>query len=53
MGIGVYESSQYVSSVGGELRVDSSPGAGTRVTVRLPQTDVSAAPPRSLHEQLA
>ena len=53
MGIGVYESSQYVGSVGGELLVDSHPGAGTRVTVRLPQTDTSSAPARSLQEQLA
>ena len=31
MGIGVYESAQYVTGLGGEIRVDSRPGAGTRV----------------------
>jgi putative PEP-CTERM system histidine kinase len=40
MGIGVYESVQYLKSVGGEIRVDSAPGAGTRVRVLLPLTDV-------------
>jgi putative PEP-CTERM system histidine kinase len=40
MGIGVYESSQYVSSIGGEIRVDSVEGAGTRVEVRLPCADL-------------
>ena len=36
MGIGVYESSQYVASVGGRLTIDSAPGRGTRVRVVLP-----------------
>jgi putative PEP-CTERM system histidine kinase len=36
MGIGVYESSQYVTSLGGELVIDSTPGSGTRVHLRLP-----------------
>jgi hypothetical protein len=36
MGIGVYESQQYVSSLGGQLSVDSLPGAGTRVQIVLP-----------------
>ncbi|MGE5100038.1 MAG: XrtA/PEP-CTERM system histidine kinase PrsK, partial [Deltaproteobacteria bacterium] len=35
MGIGVYESQQYVTSVGGDIRIDSKPGMGTRVEVRL------------------
>ena len=43
MGIGVYESAQYVASLGGELLCDSAPGAGTRVRVRLPKPDTSAA----------
>ena len=42
MGIGVYESSQYVASLGGEIRVDSRLGEGTEVYVRLPRSDVSA-----------
>jgi signal transduction histidine kinase len=37
MGIGVYESAQYVSRIGGEVRIDSAPGAGTQVRVRLPR----------------
>ncbi|HEX6795415.1 MAG TPA: XrtA/PEP-CTERM system histidine kinase PrsK [Casimicrobiaceae bacterium] len=43
MGIGVYESSQYVSSIGGEIRVDSVEGSGTRVEVRLPRADARDA----------
>jgi signal transduction histidine kinase len=42
MGIGVYESTQYVTSVGGRLAVDSAPGRGTRVRVMLPLTEASA-----------
>ena len=37
MGIGMYESSQYVAELGGRLSVESAPGAGTRVKVLLPQ----------------
>lgn len=40
MGIGVYESSQYLSSIGGEIRVDSVEGSGTRVEMRLPRADM-------------
>jgi len=40
MGIGVYESTQYVTALGGQLLVDSTPGAGTRVRVVLPSGDV-------------
>jgi len=36
MGIGAYESQQYVASLGGRIEVDSRPGAGTRVRVVLP-----------------
>ena len=43
MGIGVYESSQYVSSLGGSIDVDSRPGAGTTVRIRLPRVDTAAA----------
>jgi putative PEP-CTERM system histidine kinase len=38
MGIGVYESSQYVTELGGRLSVDSKPGAGTCVKVFVPRT---------------
>ena len=36
MGIGVYESAQYVAALGGKVEVDSTPGAGTRVRLLLP-----------------
>ncbi len=39
MGIGVYESAQYVGSLGGRILVDSKPGAGTCVSVHLPVRD--------------
>lgn len=37
MGIGVYESHQYVTSLGGQMFVDSTQGAGTRVRIVLPR----------------
>jgi putative PEP-CTERM system histidine kinase len=43
MGIGVYESSQYVVGLGGQLLVDSTPGVGTRVSVLLPLADGASA----------
>lgn len=36
MGIGAYESAQYIRELGGEMQVDSKPGQGTRITVLLP-----------------
>jgi putative PEP-CTERM system histidine kinase len=50
MGIGVYESWQYVSGIGGQILVDSAPNAGTRVRVLLPLADNAAAPPEALQE---
>jgi putative PEP-CTERM system histidine kinase len=50
MGIGVYESSQYVASVGGRLVIESSPGRGTRVRVVLQLPDTAVAMP---HTELA
>ena len=52
MGIGVYESAQYVKSVGGEIRIDSVPGRGTAVKVLLPlgPADADSAPARALAE---
>jgi putative PEP-CTERM system histidine kinase len=52
MGIGVYESAQYLSSIGGEIRIASDVGAGTSVEVRLPRSDAGtglAAPPVKEH----
>lgn len=39
MGIGAYESFQYVRELGGEIAVDSEPGRGTRISVSLPVFD--------------
>ncbi|MBK9135240.1 MAG: PEP-CTERM system histidine kinase PrsK [Betaproteobacteria bacterium] len=36
MGVGSYESAQYVRELGGRIDVASRPGAGTTITVRLP-----------------
>jgi putative PEP-CTERM system histidine kinase len=36
MGVGVYESSQYVAELGGRIVVESAPDAGTRIRVILP-----------------
>ena len=36
MGIGAYESAQYIRELGGEMLVDSEPGKGTRMRVILP-----------------
>jgi signal transduction histidine kinase len=36
MGIGVYESQHYVSSLGGRLHIDSAEGLGTCVRIVLP-----------------
>jgi putative PEP-CTERM system histidine kinase len=36
MGVGVYESAQYVNGLGGRILVDSTPDVGTRVRVVLP-----------------
>ena len=36
MGIGAYESHQYVQELGGRVIVDTTPGAGTRMRILLP-----------------
>ena len=48
MGIGAYESAQYIRELGGELQVDSQENAGTRVTMILPLFDVRTE--SDLHE---
>ena len=50
MGIGVYESWQYVTGLGGQILVESTPGAGTRVRVVLPLAEGVVAPPASQPE---
>lgn len=42
MGIGMYESSQYINGIGGRITVDSSPVGGTRFQVFLPLADTAA-----------
>ena len=44
MGVGVYESSQYVTELGGRILVESAPNVGTRVRVVLPLGKNTAAP---------
>ena len=44
MGIGVYESAQYVAALGGQIHIDSTEKAGTRVRVVLPAADGVASP---------
>jgi hypothetical protein len=50
MGIGVYESQQYVTSLGGRIDVHSREGVGTRVRVLLPQGDGTHVPAASIKE---
>jgi putative PEP-CTERM system histidine kinase len=50
MGIGIYESFQYVSGVGGRILVDSTPNVGTKVRVSMPCCEVGAAGQESLRE---
>jgi putative PEP-CTERM system histidine kinase len=50
MGIGVYESSQYVAGQGGRILIDSAPGTGTSVRVLLPSGDGASAASAVLKE---
>lgn len=49
MGVGTFESAQYVRELGGSIHVSSRPGAGTTITVHLPlfeiQHDSDLVPP--------
>ncbi len=42
MGIGAYESAQYLQTIGGRLAVDSRPNQGTRMKVMLPRDAASS-----------
>ena len=42
MGIGAYESFQYVQELGGRVQVDSKPGVGTHLSLLLPRVDSPA-----------
>jgi signal transduction histidine kinase len=48
MGIGAYESFQYVHELGGKLSVDSALDVGTQVDLLLPLFDVGLTPQRPL-----
>jgi len=41
MGVGVYESREFVHSVGGRMEVSSEPGVGSRFVLWLPRDDVA------------
>lgn len=43
MGIGAYEALQYINELGGKIDVESEPGQGTRMIVRLPVIGVDLA----------
>jgi len=43
LGIGAYESYQYVRELGGSVAVDSEPGRGTVMTISLPLFDAHQA----------
>jgi len=47
MGIGAYESSQYVGELGGRILVDSRPDAGTRIKVFLPRVGANRDVPQA------
>jgi putative PEP-CTERM system histidine kinase len=44
MGIGAYESFQYVQELGGRVEVDSTPGVGTQVRLLLPAYESTGSP---------
>jgi K+-sensing histidine kinase KdpD len=46
MGLGLFLARAVIEGVGGTLEIDSTPGQGTEVSVRLP-TDIAPAPRRS------
>jgi signal transduction histidine kinase len=36
MGIGAYQTREFIGSIGGTIGVESAPGEGTTFTIRLP-----------------
>ena len=53
MGIGAYESFQYVQELGGRIAVDSAPGIGTTVKVLLPLFQIPEAITNPPHSEAA
>lgn len=50
MGIGTYESHQYVTALGGTIAVDSTPGRGTKVRLALPRAGMEPRAANDLRE---
>ena len=50
MGIGVYESFQYITGLGGRILVDSTPDVGTKVRVLLPRHELNGRGDVALRE---
>jgi putative PEP-CTERM system histidine kinase len=50
MGIGTYESHQYVTALGGTIVVDSAPGRGTKVRLLLPRAGIEPRAANDLRE---
>jgi putative PEP-CTERM system histidine kinase len=50
MGIGTYESHQYVTALGGTIAVDSAPGRGTKVRLLLPRAGIEPRAANDLRE---
>jgi putative PEP-CTERM system histidine kinase len=50
MGIGTYESHQYVTALGGTIAVDSAPGRGTKVRLLLPRAGLEPRAANDLRE---
>jgi signal transduction histidine kinase len=53
MGIGAYESFQYLQELGGRVHVDSTPNVGTRVRVLLPLFELPAGSALSMQKEVA
>ncbi|HET7033564.1 MAG TPA: XrtA/PEP-CTERM system histidine kinase PrsK [Casimicrobiaceae bacterium] len=53
MGIGAYESFQYVQELGGRVQVDSTPEAGTKVRLLLPLVELSDTAARPARREVA
>ncbi|MCP5157209.1 MAG: PEP-CTERM system histidine kinase PrsK [Ectothiorhodospiraceae bacterium] len=53
MGVGVYQSREFVQSAGGDIDVTSAPGAGTTFTIRLPMSSGDLDSPRAEQLELA
>lgn len=53
MGVGVYESREFVTSAGGRIDVESEPGAGTKFTITLPLASGGGPEKADQHMELA